>query len=125
MLLLRPGEYRSRWERRAAQPALGEVDVAAVARVLAESGGVGRAEAGPAGRNGTDAAALDRMVRDALDGTMLDEDVLRLFETAFALDGRDTSRLRDLLRGTDSVRVITGEAQALSDEYLRSGSPQH
>jgi hypothetical protein len=111
MLLLRPGDYRSRWERQATQPAPGQVDIGAITRVLArESNG------------GVD---LGRVVQDALDGTMIDPDVLRMFVEAFALDGRDAIRLRELLRGTDSVRVITGDAQALSEESLGSGQPRH
>jgi hypothetical protein len=112
MLLLRPGEYRSRWERRAAHSDPGQIDVDAVVRVVGDQSGTGDDD-------------LAATVREALDGTRLDADVLRLFVDAFALDGRDASRLRELLRGSDSVRVITGEAQALSEEYLRGGSPGH
>jgi hypothetical protein len=111
MLLLRPGEYRSRWERRASRPRPAEIDLAAVAGVLAEVAD---------GR--TDLVAT---VRQALDGTVIDGEVLRLFVGAFALDGRDATRLQELLRGSDSVRVITGEAQSLSEEYLRGGPPRH
>jgi hypothetical protein len=111
MLLLRPGDYRNRWERHAARPDPGLVDVPAVAKVLAE----------------TDTAIrpvdFEETVRHALDGTLLNADVLRLFVDAFELDGRDAGRLRDLLRGSDSLRVITGEAQALSEEWLGGGRP--
>ncbi|HEV7899738.1 MAG TPA: hypothetical protein VGP31_18030 [Planosporangium sp.] len=115
MLLLRPGEYRGRWERYASQPGAGEVDVTAVARVLAESADAGR---------GGD-ADLAVTVRQALDGSVIDAATLRLFVNAFALDGRDATRLHELLRGSDSVRVITGEAQSLSEEYLHGGPPRH
>jgi len=111
MLLLRPGDYRSRWERHAARPDPGLIDVPAVAKVLAETGAT------------TQPVKLDETVRHALDGTLLDADVLRLFIDAFALDGRDAGRLRDLLRGSDSLRVITGEAQALSEAWLGGGGP--
>src|SRR5262249_14965946 len=49
----------------------------------------------------------------------------RMFVDAFALDGRDAGRLRELLRGSDSLRVITGEAQALSEAWLGGGPPRH
>ncbi len=111
MLLLRPGDYRSRWERHAARPDPGLIDVPAVAKVLAETG------------TPTRPVELDETVRHALDGTLLNTDVLRLFIDAFALDGRDAGRLRDLLRGSDSLRVITGEAQALSEAWLGGGGP--
>lgn len=117
MLLLRPGDYRSRWERRAARPDPGQIDVPAVAKVLAET--ETETETETAGRP----VELDETVRLALDGTLLNADVLRLFIDAFDLDGRDAGRLRDLLRGSDSLRVITGEAQALSQEWLGSGGP--
>ncbi|MCW2640989.1 MAG: uncharacterized protein JWP76_3295 [Dactylosporangium sp.] len=111
MLLLRPGEYRSRWQRHARQPAPGEIDMPAVARVLAE-----------VADGGIDPAVT---ARQALDGSAMDAEILRLFVAAFALDGRDATRLREMLRGSDSVRVITGEAQSLSEEYLHSGPPGH
>jgi len=111
MLLVRPGEYRARWERRASRVDPGKVDPAAVAAVLAEA-------ADP--RSG-----LPEIARRALDGTSLDAATLKLFIEGFELDGRDASRLRDLLRGSDSVRVITGEAQALSEAYLGGNVPRH
>jgi hypothetical protein len=104
MLLLRPGDYRSRWERYAINPDRGSVDPAAVASVL---------DADP------------ELARRALDGTALDADLLKRFVDAFELDGRDAGRLADLLRGTTSVRVITGEAQELAEVYARTGPPRH
>jgi hypothetical protein len=77
MLLLRPGDYRSRWERHTARPDPGLIDVPAIAKVLAETGTTTRP------------VELDETVRHALDGTLLNADVLRLFIDAFALDGRD------------------------------------
>jgi hypothetical protein len=83
----------------------------AVARVLAE-----------VADGGIDPAVT---ARQALDGSAMDAEILRLFVAAFALDGRDATRLHEMLRGSDSVRVITGEAQSLSEEYLHSGPPGH
>ncbi len=117
MLLLRPGDYRSRWERHAARPDPGQIDVIAVARVLAEARKVAQ--------DSTVRDGLDETVRRALDGTVLNAEVLRMFVDAFALDGRDAGRLRELLRGSDSLRVITGEAQALSEAWLGGGPPRH
>jgi hypothetical protein len=111
MLLLRPGDYRSRWERRSAPSDPGQIDVAAVAQVLAE-----RADA---------TEDLKGIAREALDGAVLDQRALTLFIDAFGFDGRDATRLRELLQGSSSVRVITGEAQALSEEYLHEGRPRH
>jgi hypothetical protein len=111
MLLLRPGEYRSRWERRSTRPEQGQIDLDAVATILADA-----ADAGP---------DPVETARQALDGSLIDAGVLRLFVDAFGLDGRDATRLQELLRGSESVRVITGEAQSLYEEYLHSGPPGH
>ncbi|MDT5034997.1 MAG: hypothetical protein QOE03_182 [Micromonosporaceae bacterium] len=121
MLLLRPGDYRSRWERHAERADPGLLDLTAIARVLGERGAIARMP----GERADGATDLTPTVRGALDGTALDPEVLRLFVEAFTLDGRDAARLRELLRGTDSVRVITGEAQALSEESLHTGPPRH
>jgi hypothetical protein len=125
MLLLRPGEYRSRWERLAGQPHPGGIDLPAVSRVLAEAAGRdGRPDSpGRGGRDGDGGADLVATARQALDGSAIDAAVLRLFTRAFALDGRDASRLQELLRGSDSVRVITGEAQSLSEDHPQGGQP--
>jgi hypothetical protein len=104
MLLLRPGDYRSRWERHATHADRGTIDLAAVARV---------------------AGVDEERARRALDGSAVDADLLATFVEAFELDGRDAARLGDLLRGTASVRAITGEAQALADVYARTGPPRH
>src|SRR5436190_22526888 len=85
MLLLRPGEYRNRWERASARVEAGAIDYDAVERVLA---------AQPDGA-GADAAAA----RTALDGTALDETILGLFVDAFGLSARHSARLWNLMRG--------------------------
>ena len=109
MLLLRPGDARSRWERHATRPGAGEVDADAVAALVTEV----------ARRDVTDET------RRALDGTALDTGTLRLFADAFDLDGRDTTRLRDLLDGSTAVRVITGEVPAAVAGLYRGGPPRH
>src|SRR5439155_7212524 len=62
MLLLRPGEYRTRWERLAAHVEPGKIDTMAVAEVLAGSQ--------------TDGVDLADTARRALDGTVLTTDTL-------------------------------------------------
>jgi hypothetical protein len=119
MLLLRPGEYRGRWERRTTRPDPGGIDVPAVADVLGALTGSDPAVGNSAVGNSADT------VRRALDGTELDAPLLGRFIDAFGFDGRDAARLRELLRGSDSVRVITGEARGMSSEYLREGPPRH
>ena len=65
MLLLRPGEYRSRWERRAARSEPGKIDPDAVAAVLA-------------GDNTSPGPELVDTARRALDGTELARDTRAL-----------------------------------------------
>jgi hypothetical protein len=102
MLLVRPGEARSVWEKHASVARPGEIDYGAVANVLA--------------------VPVDT-VRGALDGTSLSPETLERFLEAFDLSPRHAARLRGLLRGSDSVRAITGSA--LSDLYRQSGPPRH
>ncbi|MGC9669027.1 hypothetical protein ACNTMW_21020 [Planosporangium sp. 12N6] len=122
MLLLRPGEYRARWERLAAQARPGKIDIDAVARVLAQA--TDPAPVDPLSTGDPDPGLVDT-ARRALDGSAIDHSTVRLFTAAFAFDGRDAARLQDMLRGSTSVRVITGEAQSLSEEYLHGGPPRH
>src|SRR2546423_6418825 len=90
MLLLRPGEYRNKWERASTGVDPGSIDYDAVARVLT---------------TGVDGPAPD--ARAALEGTALDEPTLGRFIEAFALSARHSSRLWNLLRGSAAVRVIS------------------
>ena len=111
MLLLRPGEYRTRWERLAAQVEPGKIDTAAVAEVLAGSQ--------------TDGVDLADTARRALDGTVLTTDTLGRFIEAFEVGSRHATRLWDLMRGSDSVRVISGALAPADEVYLRSDPPRH
>jgi len=117
---VRPGDPRSVWEKYAPDASGGEIDYAAVAEVLAR-------QAGP--EPGSEAAVpgLDHLgiVRHALDGTTLTADRLDLFIDAFDLSARHADRLRGLLHGSDSVRVITGEALPQPELYRHSGPPRH
>jgi hypothetical protein len=107
MLLARPGAPRSVWVRHAPDARTAEIDVPAVAEVLRAAGA------------DTDAAA----VRRALDGTDLPADTVDAFIDAFEIGPRHAGRLRGLLRGSEAVRVITGDA--LSELRGAGGPPQH
>src|SRR6266498_540925 len=76
MLLLRPGEYRSAWERQAAQAEPEEIDYPAVARVLAK---VDSSPSPGEANNGPDNGRLAETARLALDGSNLTYDMLDSF----------------------------------------------
>src|SRR6266545_2739356 len=119
MLLLRPGEYRSVWERQAAQAEPEEIDYPAVARVLAKvdsSPSPGEAD------NGPDNGRLAETARLALEGSNLTYDTLDSFIEAFSLGPRHAKRLQDLMRGSEAVRVITDDVRPPTDLY-RTGRP--
>ncbi len=116
MLLLRPGEYRSAWERQADQAVPEEIDYSAVGRVLAK---VDRA--GPA----ADESSLAETARQALEGTSLAPETLDLFVDAFDLGSRHANRLSELMRGSEAVRVITGDVRPPTDLYRTGGPPRH
>lgn len=126
LLLLRPGEHRSRWAAGpdpapapstgsgphadlGAGPEPGDIDYTAVAAVL------GRAESGH-GHIDVDT------VRRALTGVELNPATLERFIEAFGLTGRHANRLRDVLRGSGATRVITGDALRPAELYQR-GAP--
>jgi hypothetical protein len=88
MLLLRPGEYRARWERLTGPVAPERIDYAAVQRLI-----------------GADPAP-------ALDGEALSPELLERFVTEFSLSRRHAERLRGLMRGAPGVRVINGDLRA-------------
>jgi hypothetical protein len=95
MLLVRPGEYRLLWEKHASRVEPGELDYCAVAAVLAE--------ASPVPVPGTLAATV-------LEARDLTADQLELFIEAFGIRARHARRLRELLRGSPAVRVLSGGA---------------
>ncbi len=110
LLLLRPGGYRDRWAGAAGtggdhDPA--EIDHAAVAGVLSAAG------------SPTDVDT----VRRALTGVELSPAVLEAFISAFGLGSRHAGRLRDVLRGSEATRVITGDALGPAELYRGSGPP--
>jgi hypothetical protein len=119
LLLLRPGEYRSRWTGGpdvTASPDsgsgsdAGDLDYAAVAAVL-------DAAEPDSARVGVDT------VRKALTGAELSPATLDRFIEAFGLTGRHANRLRDVLRGSGATRVITGDALRPAELYQRGAAP--
>jgi hypothetical protein len=109
MLLARPGDPRSVWLKHAPEAGPADVDAGAVAEVLHG--------------HGATAADLTRLVSNALAGLDLAPATLELFIDAFGLSPRHATRLRDLLSGSDSVRVITTDS--LAELYRDSGPPRH
>jgi hypothetical protein len=109
LLLLRPGDYRRRWVDAVPRPSLDpvEIDHAAVTEVLAASG------------TATDAET----VRRALTGADLSPALAESFIAAFRLTARHAGRLRDVLRGSEATRVITGDALAPAELYRHGGPP--
>lgn len=107
MLLARPGEPRSIWLKHARETRPGEIDPQAVADVLRDGG--------------FDPVDTARVVADALDGRDLRPSALEAFIAAFQISARHATRLRDLLSGSDSVRVITADALA---QVTRGAGPR-
>jgi hypothetical protein len=97
MLLVRPGEPRSVWEKHAIGARPGQIDVTAVAEAMRGHGERGY---------------LVEVVRDVLNGTRVDPPTLENFIEVFDLGPRHAKRLRSLQAGSDSVRVIVGDALA-------------
>jgi hypothetical protein len=117
MLLLRPGEYRKKWERAAVQVEPETIDYDAVARVLASPHDIS-----------PDAAVTDEQIaaaRAALDGTALGAETLSRFIDAFTVNTRHAARLQGLLRGSAAVRVITGDVQLSPELGVLDAPPQH
>ena len=114
MLLLRPGEYRNRWEQRRDQAAA-EDRYQAVARVIED--------AGDRVLVGTPGTAMAEVARRALEGAELSPPVADAFVNGFGLTTRQAQRLRDLLRGSPTIRVISGHT--LPPERYQAGQLRH
>jgi hypothetical protein len=108
MLLVRPGEYRSLWGKHAGATQAGELCYPAVAAVLAEL---------------TTVADADALAATVLDGRGLGADQLELFIDAFGIRARHAHRLRELLRGSPAVRLLSGGAGAHLEQI--AGAPGH
>jgi hypothetical protein len=118
LLLLRPSEYRATWAEESDRSEPGTLDYAAIGRVLArvatQPGGVPPGV--PLEQWCTGAA------RRALDGDQLDLSTLDLFIDGFGFTTRHAHRLRELLRGSQAIRVISGQANMPPGLYR--GGPQ-
>jgi hypothetical protein len=109
MLLLRPGDYRSTWERFAAPTPPEEIDYRAVGRVLAQA-------------NGDAGAVPELAAQKALEGEALAPETLAAFVAAFKLRPRHAERLGGLMRGSPAVRVINGDLR-LPERLRRADEP--
>jgi hypothetical protein len=128
MLLLRPGDYRTRWEAHADAPDSRSIDAQAVAAVLGEDRG--RAPEIPRHGHRTElmtrpAEPLFRMARHALDGTVLHNADLELFIRAFEMSERHAHRLRELRRGSPAVRAIYDDVLPPGEAYRHAGPPHY
>lgn len=101
-LLVRPGAYRQRWERRAERPRKGEINQRAVCKVLAR-------QLWEEGLDLSEASLKDRVSR-ALRGDVLSPETLTLFVKAFDVSEEDTQELWTRLfnSSADRVAVVTG-----------------
>jgi hypothetical protein len=107
MLLARPGEPRAVWEKHATGARPGQIDVIAVADAIRRHG---------------DRGDLVAAVREVLSGSRVDSPTLERFIEVFDLGPRHATRLRNLMAGSDSVRVIVGDAL---EELNRRSPPGH
>jgi hypothetical protein len=139
MLLLRPGEYRTTWERQLDDTDPASISYRAVGRVLgsvarppaghgiARSSGAATRSAGVTA-SATAAATVDDLAglaQRALEGDELTAEVLELFIDGFGLGDRHARRLRELLRGSSTVRVISGHAMLPPDLLRTDGVAGH
>ncbi|HKT03891.1 MAG TPA: hypothetical protein VJT31_30540 [Rugosimonospora sp.] len=125
MLLFRPGDYRSRWERHARDIDGPRIDPQAVATVLQERK-LRRSSGMEESRVLTrPAEELVRVARHALDGSMLSPADLEDFIAAFGLTVRHAHRLRELRRGSPSVLAIYRDLRPIGDGYRHAGPPHH
>jgi hypothetical protein len=102
-LLLKPGAYRTAWQRHVAKPRDDVINQLAIAEVLAS-----HLTPGHAG----DAALMPYQLRDivsgALSGSQLSGETLEWFIEAFSLTEQDAGQLRRLLAGSARIGVLSG-----------------
>lgn len=118
MLLARPGEPRSAWVKHAPDAGPADIDTDAVVEVLRRHG-----PHPDESRVDSPDWTYERLVMNALAGLELAPATVDLFVDAFDISPRHATRLRDLLSGSDSVRVIT--AAALAEFTRETGPPRH
>jgi hypothetical protein len=110
MLLLRPGEYRSAWERAAGPTPPEEIDYAAVGKILSELNG---------------SENYSEVARQALEGDTLSQATLSVFVSAFRIGRRHAERLEGLLRGSPAVRVVNDHLRAPAAVREPAEGPRH
>ena len=96
------------WESRAESVLPGKINIDAVAQVLAEHG---------------DRTVPADAARRVLEGRELTPEIVDRLIGAFEISPRHAARLRDLMRGSPALRVITGHAEA-PPEVIAGGPPQ-
>jgi hypothetical protein len=118
-LLLRPGQYRRKWEQYAERSRAGQVNQLAVAEVLAHY-------LWQHPRTDGDAGVLPRQLKDtaarALSGKLLSKSTLFLFMEAFALGPLEREQLLKLWEGSAHVRVLSGPRAIGADKASMLGS---
>jgi hypothetical protein len=130
MLLVRPGDYRARWERYAGLSDVSRIDERAVAAVLGEGRAGGRRDDRPGGAGGHPLLTrapetLLATARHALDGTALHPADLEALVGAFGLSARHAHRLRELRRGSPAVRMIYDDVLPPGEAFRHAGPPHH
>jgi hypothetical protein len=104
-LLLKPGGYRSVWEKYATRERRGTINQLAVAEVLARY-------LHSAPRTVSDPTVTQHQLKDtvsrALTGRLLSRSALALFIDAFGLSEHEAGRLWRLWNGAATIRVMTG-----------------
>ncbi|MGH7928988.1 MAG: hypothetical protein ACREQV_14460 [Candidatus Binatia bacterium] len=115
-LLLRPGAYRRRWERRADRTRGREVNQRAVCKVLAS-------KLWEEGEEVNEASLKDRVSR-ALRGEVLSLETLELFISAFRVTDEHAETLRQLWEGTQQAPVIIGDLEP-PEEVSGHQAPNH
>jgi hypothetical protein len=118
-LLLRPGQYRRKWEQYAERSRAGQVNQLAVAEVLAHY-------LWQHPRTDGDADVLPRQLKDtaarALSGKLLSRSTLFLFMEAFVLGPLEREQLLKLWEGSAHVRVLSGPRAIGADKASMLGS---
>ena len=117
--LLLEGPYRRRWQEADPGPLpRRRVSYGAVAKVLAHR----LSHAVPVAAHESE---LSRRARQAITGEELSLDTLDLFIRAFRMTAGEADQLRDLARGSDRIKPLTGAALPPAGLYEKVGPPRH
>lgn len=115
-LLLRPGAYRQRWERRVDRTRGREINQRAVCKVLAS-------KLWEEGEDVNEASLKDRVSR-ALRGEVLSPETLDLFISAFRMSDEHAAALRQQWEGTQQAPVVIGDLEP-PEEISGYQAPRH